>query len=65
MLKLVHPNDTATYAELSKEVILKGQRGSLPETPHFKQPSESYVNESGLYALIMGSRKAEAKAFQR
>ena len=66
MLKFVLPNDTATYAELSKEVILKGQRGFLPETPlSNQQPSEMYVNSSGVYALITGSRKAEAKAFQR
>jgi len=38
---------------------------STDVTPSGGNPNISIVNEPGLYALVLGSRKQEAKAFKR
>ena len=56
--KNVDEDDRKTYEELMK--------GVLPEsTPSNQQPKEIYINESGLYSLVLRSEKPEAKAFKR
>ena len=56
--KNVDEDDRKTYEELTKGVIA----GS---TPSNQQPHEVYINESGLYSLVLRSEKPEAKAFKR
>ena len=54
----VDEDDRKTYAELME--------GVLPDSTVSKQqPHEVYVNESGLYSLVLRSTKEEAKAFKR
>lgn len=43
----------------------KGSIRLTDVTPNGGNPNVSIVNEPGLYALILGSRKPEAKAFKR
>ena len=54
----VDEDDKKPYSEL-----LKGGPDSNP--PHNQQPHEIYINESGLYCLILRSHKEEAKIFKR
>ena len=48
--------DVNTYSEL---------RGRLTDPLVEMHPDTKFINESGLYALIFGSKKAEAKKFKR
>ena len=50
--------DKKTYSELT-------QGGGESTPPSNQQPHEVYVNESGLYSLVLRSKKDEAKAFKR
>lgn len=43
----------------------KGSIRSMDGTSNGGNPNMSIVNEPGLYALVLGSRKPEAKAFKR
>ena len=54
----VEPEDKATYAELTKRVC-------LPDALPNQQPHEVYINESGLYSLVLRSNKPQAKSFKR
>ena len=54
----VDDEDKTTYKEL-----VKGVNESI--TPSNQQPHEVYINESGLYSLVMRSNKEEAKMFKR
>ena len=54
----VDEDDRKTYAELMKGVNENG-------TPSNQQPHEVYINEAGLYSLVMRSKKPQAKAFKR
>ena len=56
--KNVDEDDRKTYEELMKGVIA----GS---TPSNQQPHEVYINESGIYSLVLRSEKQEAKVFKR
>ena len=56
--KNVDEDDRKTYEELMEGVIA----GS---TPSKQQPHEVYINESGIYSLVLRSEKKEAKAFKR
>lgn len=42
--------------EKNTVVLIDGNRGN---------PNTTVINEPGLYALVLGSRKPEAKAFKR
>ncbi len=48
-----------TLDEADREVLLAGQHPGLPNR------GATAINESGLYSLILKSRKPEAKAFQK
>ena len=54
----VDEEDKKTYAAL-----MEGRTESVP--PCNQQPHEVYINESGLYSLVLRSEKPEAKAFKR
>ena len=54
----VDEEDRKAYAEL-----IKGVNESGP--PLNQQPHEVYINESGIYSLVMRSKQQEAKAFKR
>ena len=54
----VDEDDRKTYAEL-----IKGVNESGP--PLNQQPHEVYINESGIYSLVLRSQKQEAKVFKR
>ena len=54
----VDEDDKKAYSEL-----MKGGPDSGP--PHNQQPHEIYINESGLYSLVLRSHKEEAKIFKR
>lgn len=54
---LEHTNPTVAVARLDDDERAKFNLG--------RQGQATIVNEPGLYALILGSRKAEAKAFKR
>ena len=38
---------------------------SIRRPPSNQQPHEVYINESGLYSLVLRSENSEAKAFKR
>ena len=50
--------DKKAYSELVEGVV-------RDTTPSNQQPHEVYINDSGLYSLVMRSKKEEAKAFKR
>ena len=54
----VDADDKKTYAEL-----MHGHDESTP--PAKQQPHEVYINESGIYSLMLRSKMEEAKAFKR
>ena len=54
----VDEDDRKTYEELMKGVNENG-------IPSRQQPHEVYINESGLFSLVLRSHKEEAKAFKR
>ena len=54
----VDKEDKKTY-----EALMEGRPSEGP--PSNQQPHEIYVNESGLYSLVLRSKKEEAKAFKR
>ena len=54
----VEPEDKTTFSELTKGVV-------NPEALANQQPHEVYINESGLYCLVLRSNKPEGKAFKR
>ena len=54
----VDEEDRKAYAELIKGVNESG-------TPLNQQPQEVYINESGIYSLVLRSKQQEAKAFKR
>lgn len=54
----VEPDDKTTFSELTKGVV-------MTEALVNQQPHEVYINESGLYCLVLRSNKPEAKAFKR
>ena len=39
--------------------------GVIISDPHGREQVTRFISESGLYALVLGSRKPEAKAFKR
>jgi len=53
----VDEEDKKTYSELTE-----GQNKTF--TPSNQQPHEVYINESGLYSLVLRSKKEEAKVFK-
>ena len=53
----IEEEDRKAYEELMK--------GVNETTKHNQQPHEIYINESGLYCLILRSHKEEAKIFKR
>ena len=55
--KHVDEEDKKTFQELTQGDYLSG--------PSNQQPHEVYINESGLYCLILRSKKPEAKSFKR
>ena len=55
--KHVDEEDKKTYAALM-------EGGVEPTPPSNQQPHEVYINESGVYSLVLRSPKAEAKAFK-
>jgi len=62
--KNVHKEDTITLDELLKST--KNLKGGVCQTPPLNyQKNTIYINESGLYSLIFGSKKKEAKEFKR
>ena len=46
-------------------MLSSGKGGKKRAPPSKQQPHEVYVNESGLYSLVLRSTKQEAKAFKR
>ena len=52
----VEPEDKTTYSELAKGVVTEALVN--------QQPHEVYINEAGVYSLIMRSKKPQAKAFK-
>ena len=54
----VDEEDRKAYAELIKGVNESG-------TPSNQHPEEVYINESGIYSLVLRSKQQEAKAFKR
>ena len=54
----IDEEDRKTYAELMEGV-------NESKTPSKQQPHEVYVNESGLYSLVLRSHKEEARIFKR
>ena len=62
----VHTDDKMALKELFDA---KGQpfgvRGESPPTLGYHDGKSSYINESGMYALIFGSKKKEAAEFKR
>jgi len=54
----IDEEDRKTYAELMEGV-------NESATPSNQQPHEVYINESGLFSLVLRSHKEEAKAFKR
>ena len=54
----VDEEDKKTYEELVEGVPLDSATSN-------QQPHEVYINESGLYSLVLRSKKYEAKAFKR
>ena len=54
----VEPEDKVTFAELTTGVC---QTDAIPN----QQPHEVYINESGLYSLVLRSNKPRAKSFKR
>ena len=56
--KNVDEEDKMTYYELTQGVVCE-------TPPSNQQPHEVYINESGLYSLVLRSKKEEAKAFKR
>ena len=56
--KNVDEEDKMTYEELTQGVVCE-------TSPSNQQPHEVYINESGLYSLVLRSKKEEAKAFKR
>ena len=54
----VDEEDRKAYAELMK----KGNESFPPSNQH---PEEVYINESGIYSLVLRSKQQEAKAFKR
>ena len=56
--KHVDEDDMKTYEQLIEGVVASTR-------PHNQQPHEMYINESGLYSLVLRSHKEEAKAFKR
>ena len=54
----IDEEDKKTYEELMERV-------NESATPSKQQPHEVYVNESGLYSLVLRSHKEEAKTFKR
>jgi len=56
ILKYVDPNDRTTFGELRKYI---------KNIPKNSQPYAVYINESGLYSLVLSSNKLLAKEFKR
>ena len=54
----VDEEDKTTY-----ETLMEGRPCTGP--PSNQQPHEVYINESGIYSLVLRSEKKEAKAFKR
>ena len=54
----VEPEDKTTFGELTKGV-------GNPDTLSNQQPHEVYINESGIYCLVLRSNKPQAKSFKR
>ena len=54
----VDEEDKKTY-----EAVIEGRPSE--RTPSNQQPHEVYINESGLYTLVLRSEKKEAKVFKR
>ena len=54
----VEPEDKASYAKLTNGV-------SLPDALRNQQPHEIYINEVGIYSLVLRCNKPRAKHFKR
>ena len=54
--KNIEDDDKKTYSELMKGGPVSGR-------PHNQQPHEIYINEPGLYSLVMRSHKPQATEF--
>ena len=71
-LARVHVEDKGTYEDLIKRKgrpFLKGGLSAacscLPDENNHNEMSAYYVNESGLYKVLIGSNKPQAEIFQR
>ena len=58
VLDHVDEEDKKTYAALMEGSFSEGRLCN-------QQPHEGYINEAGLYSLVMRSKKPQAKAFKR
>lgn len=53
------------YKDAVKRLDEDEKSGVVLTDPHGRQQETNCINEPGLYALVLGSRKPEAKAFKR
>lgn len=57
--------DIQNHKDAVKRLDEDEKSGVVLTAPHGRRQETNCVNEPGLYALVLGSRKPEAKAFKR
>jgi hypothetical protein len=69
ILERVFPDDQMTFGSLvaSKGLPMEGCYGfrQAPDPSNYHEKKAIWVNESGFYAMVLGSRKPHCAAFQR